>query len=426
MTDVPFRTSSDPLPEDPSDLLQRVREAEAQVELLESILKSQEPLASRLEEAMRALEEARAQLAQRRPESVAARRLRSLARRARERIGRAPGGEGPAAVPESAGRWSGTDRLIDDARYKEWIERYDTLDSPTRTALVAQVDALSDPPLVSIVFPVYNAPADYLKQAIESVRAQLYTNWELCVSDDCSTKPDVVDVLDHYAKLDERIRVTFRTQNGHISASSNTALSMAQGRWVCLMDHDDLLAEHALAVAVLALESTPDAGILYSDEDHVTEDGTRGSPYFKPDFDPLLILGQNYFSHLCMLRADLVRRVGGFREGVEGSQDWDLVLRVLEEIRPDQVVHVPHVLYHWRTHPESTASSVSAKPYVVEASRRVVQEHLDRIGVPTTAITIRGSSFESDQVDAVLEPTNGEHHRPSPHGQAILPRHRHH
>ena len=158
----------------------------------------------------------------------------------------------------------------------------------------ARVETLADPPLVSIVFPVYNAPADYLKQAIESVRAQLYTNWELCVSDDCSTKPDVVDVLDHYAKLDERIRVTFRTQNGHISASSNTALSMAQGRWVCLMDHDDLLAEHALAVAVLALESTPDAGILYSDEDHVTEDGTRGSPYFKPDFDPLLILGQNY------------------------------------------------------------------------------------------------------------------------------------
>ena len=159
------------------------------------------------------------------------------------------------------------------------------------------------------------------------------------------------------------------------------------------MDHDDLLAEHALAIAAIALAEVPDAGLLYSDEDHVSDDGRRSTPYFKPDFDPLLILGQNYFSHLCMMRKDLVDGVGGFRVGVEGSQDWDLVLRILEQIQASQVVHVPHVLYHWRSHPASTASSIAAKPYVIEASRRVVQEHLDRIGVQATASTIRGSSF---------------------------------
>ncbi len=159
------------------------------------------------------------------------------------------------------------------------------------------------------------------------------------------------------------------------------------------MDHDDLLAEHALAIAAIALAGVPDAGLLYSDEDHISDDGQRSIPYFKPDFDPLLILGQNYFSHLCMMRKDLVDKVGGFRVGVEGSQDWDLVLRILEEISASQVVHVPHVLYHWRSHPASTASSLTAKPYVIEASRLVVQEYLDRIGVQATATNIRGSSF---------------------------------
>ena len=161
------------------------------------------------------------------------------------------------------------------------------------------------------------------------------------------------------------------------------------------MDHDDLLAEHALAMAVLAIQDAPTAGLLYSDEDHIRITGERENPYFKPDFDPLLILGQNYFSHMCMMRADLVARVGGFRIGVEGSQDWDLVLRVSEHLDPAQILHVPHVLYHWRSHPDSTASSITAKPYVVEASRRAVQDHLDRLGVRATARTIPGTSLNS-------------------------------
>jgi glycosyltransferase involved in cell wall biosynthesis len=289
--------------------------------------------------------------------------------------------------------WSGSVPGLVDARYHEWILLYDTVDADIRASLVAQLEQLSEQPLVSIVFPVYNAPEEFLRQAIDSVLGQIYTNWELCVSDDCSTLPHVPKILEEYAARDDRIRVIRRSTNGHISASSNSALSLAGGTWVCLMDHDDVLAEHALATAILAISRTPGVGLLYSDEDHIYGDGSRDLPYFKPDFDPLLLLGPNYFSHLCMLRADLVTQVGGFRLGTEGSQDWDLVLRVLEQIQPTQVVHIPHVLYHWRSHPESTASSLAAKPYVVEASRRVVQEHLDRIGVDATAMTIRGSSF---------------------------------
>ena len=280
-------------------------------------------------------------------------------------------------------------------RYPVWIELYDTVDPDIRASLRGLLDALQDPPLISILLPVYNPPEAFLRQAIDSVRNQLYVKWELCIADDCSTLPHVAKVLEEYAAMDNRIRVIRRETNGHISACSNSALSLASGQWICLMDHDDLLAEHALAMAVLAIVDAPAAGLLYSDEDHIGITGARENPYFKPDFDPLLILGQNYFSHLCMMRADLVAGVGGFRTGLEGSQDWDLVLRVLEQLDPAQILHVPHVLYHWRSHPDSTASSIAAKPYVVEASRRAVQDHLDRIGVQATARTIPGTSFNS-------------------------------
>jgi hypothetical protein len=318
---------------------------------------------------------------------------RGIARRVKRRIHRVPPparSDASQADPVDGVALPGEteDFVWTDARYGLWVELYDTVNDEKRSSLLAQLDEIDQRPLVSIIFPVFNAPEDFLRQAIESVRAQLYTNWELCIADDCSTQPHVHKILDEYAALDARILVHKRETNGHISACSNSAVALASGTWLCLMDHDDVLAEHALAVAVLAIGRAPEAAIVYSDEDHIDADGRRGSPYFKPDFDPLLILGQNYFSHLCMLRAGLVEQVGGFREGYEGSQDWDLVLRSLEHVRPEQVVHIPHVLYHWRAHAASTASSVSAKPYVVEVSRLVVQEHLTRIGLSAEITTL--------------------------------------
>jgi GT2 family glycosyltransferase len=403
---------------DTSDALRSLQAAEARIEVLEHLARSQESLADRLYASMAATTQAHHELAQARLE----RGLRGSARRIKRRLLRrrsaaAPSAPAVSALPATrASGWSEAQGILSDLRYPEWVDLYDTLDDERRATLQRQLADLSDPPLISIIFPVYNPPEDFLREAIESVRSQLYGHWELCISDDCSTEPYVTKVLAEYAELDQRIHVERRQINGHISASSNSAIALASGSWLCLMDNDDLLAEHALAVAVLALSRRPDTAILYSDEDHVDLNGQRCDPYFKPDYDPLLILGQNYFSHLSMLRADLVAQVGGFRVGYEGSQDWDLVLRVLEQVRPDQVLHVPHILYHWRSHPGSTASSVSAKPYVVEASRRVVEEHLGRLGVSAVVRTMWGSSFNHvrwllplvpPKVSVIVLPRNG-------------------
>jgi GT2 family glycosyltransferase len=264
--------------------------------------------------------------------------------------------------------------------YDLWVELYDTLDDATRQAIARRVAELDDPPLISVLVPTYNTPEPYLREVLDSVRRQIYPHWELCVADDRSTQPHVAKVLDEYAELDPRIKVVRRATNGHIAAASNSGLELATGAWVALVDHDDRLADHALALSALAIAANPEAGIVYSDEDKFDESGRRHSPYFKPEFDPLLLLGQNFVSHLSLIRRDLLSAAGGFREGLEGSQDWDLVLRVSEHLEPSQVVHVPHVLYHWRAHDASTSVTLASKPYASDAGLRAVREHLARSG----------------------------------------------
>ncbi len=266
-----------------------------------------------------------------------------------------------------------------DAAYELWVSQFDTMDVERRRALEDRLSRLSSRPLVSVVMPVYDTPERYLREAIDSVLAQVYDNWELCAVDDCSTAAWVPKILNEYAARDERIRVLRREVNGHISAASNTALEAARGEWIVLLDHDDALSENALALSVLALADRPRAGLLYSDEDKMDDEGHRSVPFFKPEFDPLLLLAQNYVCHMTMTRTDLAREVGGFREGLEGSQDWDLVLRISERLSTDQIVHVPHVLYHWRAHAGSTASARAAKPYATQAGARAVTDHLARM-----------------------------------------------
>jgi glycosyltransferase involved in cell wall biosynthesis len=262
--------------------------------------------------------------------------------------------------------------------YETWIETFDTLDDEAKANIRTQVSALTQRPTISVIMPVYNPPVDMLRAAIESVRVQLYDAWELCIADDCSTDTDVRQLLSEYDASDDRIKVICREENGHISAASNSALSLVRGEWVALLDHDDILAPHALGLFALAMADHPEAGVIYSDEDKLDENGKRRDPFFKPKFDPLLLLGQNFVSHFSAFRKDLVDRVGGYRVGYEGSQDWDLTLRVSELLTPSQVIHIPHVLYHWRVHASSTASVVSAKPYAVEAGQRAVVDHLER------------------------------------------------
>jgi len=282
-----------------------------------------------------------------------------------------------------------------DGTYDLWVSQFDTLDDATRDAIRGRTSQLIRQPLISVIMPVYNPQPALLRAAIESVRSQLYTNWELCLADDCSSEGDVAEILAEFEEIDPRIKAVRRDTNGHISAASNSALSLANGEWVSCLDHDDILAEHALALVAIALSDHPEAGIVYSDEDKLDGAGARHDPYFKPDFDPLLLIGQNYVSHLCLFRRDLVTEVGGYREGYEGSQDWDLTLRVSELLTPEQVVHIPHVLYHWRAHAGSTASGLSAKPYAVDAGRRAAMDHLIRTGRSgrITAARIGSSGF---------------------------------
>ncbi|AOJ09092.1 glycosyltransferase family 2 protein [Burkholderia mayonis] len=236
-------------------------------------------------------------------------------------------------------------------------------------------------PLISLVMPTYNSPAAYLRKAIDSVLNQVYTNWEFCIADDKSTQPQVKAILDEYAARDPRIKVTYRDTNGHISAASNSALALATGDFVGLLDHDDELHPLALYYVVNLFRKDPEAALIYSDEDKLTTDGRRYEPYFKCDFNYDLFLGQNMISHFGVYKTSVLQQIGGFREGLEGSQDYDLALRVLEAVGPGAIRHIPRVLYHWRVLPESTASSADAKPYAVIAAGRAVQEHLTRCNI---------------------------------------------
>ncbi len=284
--------------------------------------------------------------------------------------------------------WRGLRLLADDrlrlyrdrAAYLRWVEQYDTLTDEDRARIAGLCEALNNRPLISVLMPVYNVDEVWLRRAVESVLRQLYTRWELCVADDRSTKPHVRRVLEEYASLDARVRVTFREENGHISRASNTALGMARGEFVALLDHDDELAEHALYAVAAELDVHPDADLVYSDED-MLEGDARIQPFFKPDWSPDLMLSLNMISHLGVYRTSVVRGVGGFREGYEGSQDYDLALRVTERVHAAHIRHVPRVLYHWRRIPGSVAAGAGEKEYALPAARRAIEDHLKRLGV---------------------------------------------
>ncbi|SIO25905.1 Glycosyltransferase, GT2 family [Paraburkholderia phenazinium] len=265
--------------------------------------------------------------------------------------------------------------------YDEWIERYDCIDDEQRAAIQKRIAVMPDRPLISVVMPTYNPKPEWLKEAIESIRNQLYPNWELCIADDLSTDPAIRPLLEQMSSEDSRIKVIFREQNGHISAASNSALQLATGDWVALLDHDDLLPEHALYCVANAIVANPSARLIYSDEDKMDAAGRRHDPYFKCDWNRDLFYSQNFFSHLGVYHKALLDTVGGFRIGIEGSQDYDLVLRCIEHIDDDAIHHIPRVLYHWRVHAESTAGGADAKPYAALAGERALNEHFARRGV---------------------------------------------
>lgn len=300
---------------------------------------------------------------------------------------------------------------IDPAEYDEWVRNYSSINPTARTLLRSRIDDFRSKPLISVIMPSYNIDPRYLKEAVESVRRQIYPFWELCISDDASTLGGVRACVEEYASIDPRIRTTFRKTNGNISVNSNTALDLATGDYVALLDADDLLAEDALFWVAQAIATHPDVDLIYSDEDKLDETGRRFDPYFKTAWNPALMLSQNAFSHLGVFRRSLVEKVGRFREGYEGAQDHDLVLRCADATTPDRVRHIPRILYHWRVLPESTARSLSSKPYAWAAGRRAIEDHLTRRNV---AARVRPSHDIYYQV-------NYEIPEPAPRVSIIMP-----
>lgn len=284
----------------------------------------------------------------------------------------------------------------DHFTYSRWILAHEPHGERDLAAIQTRIEAMRSRPRFSVVMPVYNTPAKWLDRAIQSVRDQLWSDWELCIADDASTHSETREVLERHAAADARIRVVFREANGHISEASNSALAIATGEFVVLLDHDDELPKHSLYVIAEYINKHPDAVLLYSDEDKIDEEGRRFDPYFKCEWNPELFTSQNFISHLGVYRRAVVTEVGGFRKGLEGSQDYDLALRIAEKLSPNEIIHVPHVLYHWRAIPGSTALDIGEKNYAVERAKRALTDHLER-----------------QNIDAVLEPAweNAQYHR---------------
>jgi GT2 family glycosyltransferase len=234
-------------------------------------------------------------------------------------------------------------------------------------------------PRFSIITPVYNPPRDAFELCVRSVLEQTNSDWEWCLANDASPDDWVAPRLRELQLSDSRIRVVDRVTNGGIVAASNDAIALARGEFLVLLDNDDELHRETLRVVAHALDGAPSCDYLYSDENKISPDGVHFDDFAKPRWSPERLLAQNYTSHLSVLRRSIVERVGRFRSGFDGSQDYDLVLRVIEQAR--QVVHVPKVLYHWRTLPTSTASAASAKPYAFVAALKALREHLDRTGL---------------------------------------------
>ena len=277
---------------------------------------------------------------------------------------------------EQYSAWADEFQLYD---YSKWVDLYDTLTDLDRHAIKARMTRLVYKPLISVLMPVYKPPLPLLRKAIESVTAQLYEHWELCIADDASPDPDVCELLQSFSDADKRIKFVRRDRNGHIAAASNSALSLATGEFIALLDHDDTLAEQALFEVVLSLNNNPELDLIYTDEDHIDENDVRSNPYFKTDYNQALMLGHNLINHLGVYRRSLVETVGGFRIGYEGSQDYDLALRVIDATKPEKTEHIPAVLYHWRSNARNQTFSEAESQRCISSARQALSDHLDRV-----------------------------------------------
>jgi O-antigen biosynthesis protein len=272
--------------------------------------------------------------------------------------------------------------------YREWVKLYDTLTLADRMAIHIKIDQMRQKPLISIIMPVFNPYPKYLCKALDSVIEQLYPHWELCIADDASTNPEIKKVLEEYSRRDLRIKVTYREKNGHISAASNTALELATGEFIALMDHDDALPPNSLYMVAHELNIYPDTDLIYTDEDKIDEQDQRCDAHFKTDWNPELFYAQNLIAHMGVYRTSLVHNIGGFRVGFEGSQDYDFILRFLRHTESSRIRHIPHVLYHWRIYPGVTSFSTNNPDKSVSTAYCALNEYFADVDPDATVMPV--------------------------------------
>ena len=301
----------------------------------------------------------------------------------------------------------------DNWDYEAWCARHAITDQ-YRQEMRTKIESMKYKPLISVLMPVYNCPEHYLRLAIESVQKQSYPHWELCIADDCSTSTHVSKVLKEFSAKDSRIKVFYRQTNGNISAATNSALELATGEFIALLDNDDELTEHAMFKVAECLNSDPTLDMFYSDEDKLTLSGKRIEPFFKPDWSPEYFLACMYTCHFGVYRASLVREIKGFRSEFDSAQDYDFVLRLTAKTA--RIKHIPDILYHWRMLPSSAASGVNAKPQAHDRAKDALQAHLANIGKRGTVEEGPSAGFHRVRFDildnpkaSIIIPTKGNH-----------------
>jgi glycosyltransferase involved in cell wall biosynthesis len=287
-----------------------------------------------------------------------------------------------------------TNTYNEEEAYQQWrikTERYD------EAAVLSIIHGLKRRPTISIIMPVYNVDERWLRKCIESVKTQYYDNWQLCIAEDCSTMPYIKKFLKDYAAEDERIKVVFRERNGHISKASNSALELATGEFVALLDNDDELPPFSLYEVIRAINEFPEIDMFYSDEDKIDEEGNRREPYFKPDWSPDTFRSSMYTCHLGVYRREIIEAIGGFRAGYEGGQDYDLVLRFSQ--KTNKIMHIPRILYHWRMIAGSTALVNSEKNYAWEAGKTALKDALNKERVTAEIAQAEGVPYYDVRYD---------------------------
>lgn len=287
----------------------------------------------------------------------------------------------------------------DDVDYKEWYENHRVLEKDLEEQ--KNVHFFKEP-LISIIVPIYNTPITFLRQMIDSVQQQSYEKWELCIGNASPEKQEIRQVLEEY-KSDKRIKEIAIPENKGIAENTNKAMTISEGEFIGLLDHDDLLAPNALYEVVKVLNENNLAEVVYTDEDKVTADlEEHFRPHFKPDFNLDLLRSNNYICHFFVASRDLIKRVGGFRPEFNGAQDYDLILRCTEQAK--QIMHIPKILYHWRVHKASTADNPASKMYAFDAGKRAIEEHLVRCRTKGTVQHTKDLGFYRVKYEVCGEP----------------------